>query len=273
MIKYNLNNINDWDYGDDNIKKVYHHNSVCYQKISKGKRIPDGYTELDYVTVPRVSVASSALFTVPIDFQSNYKYTYDFTPINFWSTAYYAFLLGNGDTSYNNVWNPMFAIGKLDNGWGAISRRWSNCFHNYSFNSRQGGSVADKIVVYDGARCTFEFHLKDYITNNGAVLNVSQVGYSPISMTSTTVESASYTVTYGTKQVGMFTAYPFGQYSKNTPNMNFHEFKAETENGVAVNDYVPCRRDSDNKVGIFDVVNQEFYFPTGFTLTAGHPIS
>ena len=38
MIKYNLNNINDWNYGDDNIKKVYHHNSVCYQKISGGDR-------------------------------------------------------------------------------------------------------------------------------------------------------------------------------------------------------------------------------------------
>jgi len=36
MIKYNLNNINDWNYGDDNIKKVYHHNSVCYQKIYSG---------------------------------------------------------------------------------------------------------------------------------------------------------------------------------------------------------------------------------------------
>ena len=37
MIKYNLNNINDWNYGNDNIKKVYYHNSICYQKISKGE--------------------------------------------------------------------------------------------------------------------------------------------------------------------------------------------------------------------------------------------
>lgn len=36
MIKYNLNNINDWNYGDDNIVKVYHHNSVRYQKIYSG---------------------------------------------------------------------------------------------------------------------------------------------------------------------------------------------------------------------------------------------
>ena len=40
MIKYNLNNINDWDYGDDNIKKVYYHNSVCYQKIYDASPIP-----------------------------------------------------------------------------------------------------------------------------------------------------------------------------------------------------------------------------------------
>lgn len=270
-----LKKIRSFDNGEtweDVTPEVYDRGELIESESGDCKRIPDGYTELDYVTVPYAT--PSALFTVPIDFQSNYKYIYDFTPINFWSTAYYAFLLGNGDTSESSVWNPTFAIGKLDNGWGAISRRWSNCFHNYSLNSRNGGSVADKIVVYDGARCTFEFHLKDYITNNGAVLNVSQVGYSPISMTSTTVERQGYTVTYGTKQVGMFTAYPVGQqYSNKTPNMKFHEFKVETENGVAVNDYVPCSRDSDGKVGILDVVSKEFYFPTGFTLTAGNPIN
>ena len=270
-----LKKIRSFDNGEtweDVTPEVYDRGELIESESEDCTRIPDGYTELDYVTVPYAT--PSALFTVPIDFQSNYKYTYDFTPINFWSTSYYAFLLGNGDTSYSSVWNPTFAIGKLDNGWGAISRRWTNCFHNYTFNSRSGGNVVDKIVVYDGARCTFEFHLKDYITNNGAVLNISQVGYSPTSMTSTTLESASYTVTYGTKQVGMFTAYPIGQqYSNKTPNMKFHEFKVETENGVAVNDYVPCSRDSDGKVGILDIVSREFYFPTGFTLTAGNPIN
>ena len=33
MIKYNNSNINDWNYGDDNIVKVYRNNAVCYYKI------------------------------------------------------------------------------------------------------------------------------------------------------------------------------------------------------------------------------------------------
>ena len=33
MIKYNNSSINDWNYGDDNIIKVYRHNAVCYYKV------------------------------------------------------------------------------------------------------------------------------------------------------------------------------------------------------------------------------------------------
>lgn len=33
MIKYNSNNINDWNFGDDNIIKVYRNNAVCYYKV------------------------------------------------------------------------------------------------------------------------------------------------------------------------------------------------------------------------------------------------
>ena len=33
MIKYNLNTINDWNFGDDNIIKVYYDNAVCYYKV------------------------------------------------------------------------------------------------------------------------------------------------------------------------------------------------------------------------------------------------
>jgi len=34
MIKYNLNTINDWNFGDDNIIKVYRNNAVCYYKVN-----------------------------------------------------------------------------------------------------------------------------------------------------------------------------------------------------------------------------------------------
>lgn len=34
MIKYDLNTINDWNFGDDNIIKVYRNNAVCYYKVN-----------------------------------------------------------------------------------------------------------------------------------------------------------------------------------------------------------------------------------------------
>ena len=37
MIYYNSNTINDWNFGDDNIKKVYRNGVVCYYKITSGE--------------------------------------------------------------------------------------------------------------------------------------------------------------------------------------------------------------------------------------------
>lgn len=40
MIKYNNSNINDWNYGSDNIVKVYRNNAVCYYKITASGGTP-----------------------------------------------------------------------------------------------------------------------------------------------------------------------------------------------------------------------------------------
>lgn len=42
MIKYNSNNISDWDFGTSNIVKVYY-------GVTSGSRLPQGYTEVEYV--------------------------------------------------------------------------------------------------------------------------------------------------------------------------------------------------------------------------------
>lgn len=40
MIKYNNSNINDWNFGDDNITKVYYNEAVCYYKINTSSPTP-----------------------------------------------------------------------------------------------------------------------------------------------------------------------------------------------------------------------------------------
>ena len=53
--------------------------------------------------------------------------------------------------------------------------------------------------------------------------------------------------------------------------MRFYNFKVyDTVNETDVYHYVPVKRDSDDKVGICDIVSQNVYFPpTHITLTAG----
>lgn len=47
MIKYNNSTINDWNFDDSNIKKVYYNNDVCYQKITNETPTPPP-TPIDY---------------------------------------------------------------------------------------------------------------------------------------------------------------------------------------------------------------------------------
>ncbi len=59
MIKYNLNNINDWNFGEDNIIKVYRNNAVCYYKIDTSS--PSGQTPC-FAVVDNISQYSDTEF-------------------------------------------------------------------------------------------------------------------------------------------------------------------------------------------------------------------
>ena len=56
MIKYNNSNINDWNYGSDNIVKVYRNNAVCYYKITGGgdTPTPTGSTCYEIISTPTI---------------------------------------------------------------------------------------------------------------------------------------------------------------------------------------------------------------------------
>ena len=54
MIKYNNSNINKWNYGSDNIVKVYRNNAVCYYKITGGGDTPTAQTPC-YAVVDDIS--------------------------------------------------------------------------------------------------------------------------------------------------------------------------------------------------------------------------
>lgn len=61
MIKYNNNTINDWNFGDDDIIKVYKHGAVCYYKITSGDT-PTPVKEPCFAVVDDITLYSDTEF-------------------------------------------------------------------------------------------------------------------------------------------------------------------------------------------------------------------
>lgn len=235
-------------------------------EITGSTRVPSGYVELTYAQTPKIISSSSNTFTVPIDLQETNNYIYEFTPLN-WGESYYGHMVGGNDASTNF---PKWGIFKLDNGWGAETKRFISVFWNYNLETK-GSSPGGNYRVYDNVKSKFTMNLHNYTVGQGADIKVENEGYETVTHTSTTILKSGYSVTSGIYNIDVFST-----SNGNTAYialMQFHNLKVETNEGVAVYDYVPCKRNSDNKVGLYDVVNNAFYSPSAFTLTAGDEAS
>ena len=97
----------------------------------------------------------------------------------------------------------------------------------------------------------------------------------------TLVGSNTYTTRTASDPIGVFTHIGSGRPSSSSYWGQEH-FKGKMysfqvyDNGTLVRDLVPCKRDNDNEVGAYDIVNDVFYtVPTGYTtdkLVAGDPV-
>ena len=233
-------------------------------EVTVSSRVPSGYVELTYAQTSKINSSSSSsnAFTVPIDLQETNNYIYEFTPLN-WGESYYGHMIGGNDNSTNF---PKWGIFKLDNGWGDETKRFVSAFWNYNLESRSS-SPGGNYRVYNNVKSKFTMNLHNYTVGQGADIKVENEGYETVTHTSTTILRSGYSVSSGIYNIDVFsTSDGNGAY---IALERFHNLKVETNEGVAVYDYVPCKRNSDNKVGLYDVVNNAFYSPSAFTLTAG----
>ena len=237
-------------------------------EVTGSSRVPSGYVELTYAQTSKINSSSSSsnAFTVPIDLQETNNYIYEFTPLN-WGESYYGHMIGGNDNSTNF---PKWGIFKLDNGWGTETKRFISAFWNYNLETR-GSSPGGNYRVYNNVKSKFTMNLHNYTVGQGADIKVENEGYETVTHTSTTILRSGYSVSSGIYNIDVFsTSDGNGAY---IALEQFHNLKVETNEGVAVYDYVPCKRNSDNKVGLYDVVNNAFYSPSAFTLTAGDEAS
>ena len=235
-------------------------------EVTGSSRVPSGYVELTYAQTSKINSSSSNPFRVPIDLQETNNYIYEFTPLN-WGESYYGHMIGGNDNSTNF---PKWGIFKLDNGWGAETKRFISAFWNYNLETR-GSSPGGNYRVYNNVKSKFTMNLHNYTVGQGADIKVENEGYETVTHTSTTILKSGYSVSSGIYNIDVFSTSDGN--SAYIALEQFHNLKVETNEGVAVYDYIPCKRNSDNKVGLYDVVNNAFYSPSAFTLTEGEEAS
>lgn len=146
MIKYNLNNINDWNYGDDNIKKVYHHNSVCYQKISGG----DSYNLFGKTT-------SSSTFTIRLN---NVNETVTIVKNNGDGTYDWGLKYTNPITNVVNMCNENTKLLSFDWGDADVSNLTSiGAYAFYNCRGLTSVTIPDSVTYIDGGAFQNCIHL------------------------------------------------------------------------------------------------------------------
>lgn len=199
-------------------------------------RLPQGYTELEYIEAKQASSYINNSYLV-VDFKVNQD-TRILCSMQRVTSSYYARLFGSG--AYNAV-NAMQidyeqgATGSLHVSWGAVAG-WTTYNVNGDYNKHE----------YD-------------------------INKNVISIDSVEIGSTTYANFQCTDNLGIFVA---KQPNMDATNFEYYwgkmfYFKV-FDNGTLALDLVPAKRDNDSVAGAYDVVNKVFYTSeTAVNFTAG----
>lgn len=242
MIKYNLENINDWNNGSDNIKKVYYNGKKIYERIGKD----EPYTRLEYIentaVVPnqkRTNMLSVAFADSVTGDASAYTYTIVYSKVTALSSNGYRDVFGNNfvqcqynkGAGYNLDYLAVRAFGHLDY------------------------FTTPEISQY--ASDTFELTISQGEGDEYPTARIHTVGNdhysSEISLTGSWSASENiYT------RLGLFHFYNVSDAGARTFDGRIMEVKVVDRNGNVLCDAVPVKRKSDGKLGFYNIPRDEF---------------
>lgn len=296
MIKYNLNTINDWNFDASNIVKVYHNGAVCYYKL-EGSPTPTAQTPC-YAVVDDINQYSETEFENVFN-KANGKW-YKLNNLNAYeeygvygsstATTYYngKLVIQDGyEYQYSGGWNNVGEVSgspRVPNQYTEVEyvENTSQAYLNLNAYIYDSSSTSYKIETrmstsyysYD-----FEYLIATEGTSNP--YNGMQVRWYQHTLRFNSVPSnASITyvnngdgtsgVTITCSQAGGTNNVPLSLFCgiwSTGPWRNgrgkFYTFKL-TKNNALIRDLVPCKRNSDDMVGMYDIANDVFYYPPNY---------
>ena len=293
MIYYNSNTINDWNFGDDNIIKVYRNGAVVFYKLDSEQ---GGY-KVCYAVVDDITQYTDTEFEDVYDKATEKWYKLNNLdkyeeygvyasgrtscegstsrlPQGYTEVEY----IENTGTStsngaYLNLWLPLYdAIG---NSFQISSRLKSEYY------SASGWDVLETIINSESVSSPYYgFSYRYAYSTHNIELVLSPSNHATLSTTANTDGTTSIIISCNSTPVtdqvplGLFASY---NANYNTP----YRFAKATiysltvvKNGDTVRDLVPAKRDSDDKYGMYDLVTNAFYVsPNGNNFIGGEPIT
>ncbi len=311
MIYYNLNTINDWNYGTSNIIKVYRNNAICYYKIDSSS--PSGQTPC-YAVVEDISQYQETEFEDV--FNKADGLWYKLNNLNQYEeygvygsgrnvTTYEGKLTIDGDYEYQYSGSGWNNVGEVSG-----SSRVPAGYSEVEYIENTGSSYINTTLQLCSATTnTFQVEAKLIPNRIGSqtyqniFVCMSEAGEpyqgftyrfigSNISPTFIPSNDGSFTQVSnedGTKSVTVSSmngltyshTYPLticcGLDSSRNPfrftNTKVYTFKVTLNNGI-VGDYVPAKRDSDSVYGLYDLISDSFLTsPNGNNFVGGSVVT
>lgn len=203
-------------------------------------RLPDGYTEVEYIRQSSSYLRQNvAAWTIPITNMVNgdsFTIIFSMDSTGQYNTSKYISIFGS---------NEVFAI-RNDRGY---SYGLNTAYFKYNLSN---------------ASYTMEYNTKLSFNYKPSLLTITNVATGV-----QTLISLSYSRSYSPSgNLGVY-GYWYGGTNEYLMRGNIYEIKIEGTDDTLKYDYIPCKRDSDNKVGLYDIVNGLFTSPSGFRITAG----
>lgn len=203
-------------------------------------RLPSGYTEVEYIRQPSSTLRQNVpAWNIPI---TNMVSGDSFTIVFSMDSSQ------NGMSRYISIFgsDEVFAI-RQDSGYG------------YNLNTKYFTNANTARGNY-----TMEYDTKLRFNYKPSLITVTNVA-TGVWTTVNLNQSSGYNPS---GNLGVF-GYWYGGTGEYLMMGNVYEIKIEGSDDTLKYDYIPCKRDSDNKVGLYDIVNGLFTSPSGFTITAG----
>lgn len=203
-------------------------------------RLPDGYTEVEYIRQSSSYLRQNVTaWTIPITNMVNgdsFTIIFSMDSTGQYNTSKYISIFGSDE---------VFAI-RNDRGY---SYGLNTAYFKYNLSN---------------ASYTMEYNTKLSFNYKPSLLTITNVATGV-----QTLISLRYGRSYSPSgNLGVY-GYWYGGTNEYLMRGNIYEIKIEGSDDTLKYDYIPCKRDSDNKVGLYDIVNGLFTSPSGFRITAG----